>query len=462
MTLVNAPLRPNIPSRNMSNETMNNDFVRYDLLNISDYEVLYGDIITSTIHNASCQTLENFTGCTQGNTTEEDGSSGYFYKVEQLTFLWILLTVIVMGNSMVIITLLSTRARRSRMNFFIMHLAAADLSVGLLSVSTDIVWKLTMTWEAGLLACKVIRFLQVVVTYASTYVLVALSIDRYDAITHPMNFSGSWKRAKFLVAAAWVLSIAFSVPIIFFYKLKETEQYGNQCWIEFPQQWHWKLYMTLVAFSLFVIPAICIASCYFVIVITIWKKGKVMAPPTVTQSLLPRVPLTEARRRKIALDSDPDCRRASSRGLIPKAKVKTIKMTFVIVFVFILCWSPYILFDLLQVYQLIPSNQTTQAVATFIQSLAPLNSAANPIIYCIFSANLGKYISNLWCRRHCCRCCSKEDELLASNGLSSSGLRTTSTLLSSSNGHSVHNTSNLSSKVSQVQICAATIAANRY
>ena len=43
------------------------------------------------------------------------------------------------------------------------------------------------------------------------------------------------------------------------------------------------------------------------------------------------VPLTEARRRKIALESE-DCRRASSRGLIPKAKVKTIKMTFVIVF----------------------------------------------------------------------------------------------------------------------------------
>ena len=35
------------------------------------------------------------------------------------------------------------------------------------------------------------RFSQVVVTYASTYVLVALSIDRYDAITHPMNFSGT-------------------------------------------------------------------------------------------------------------------------------------------------------------------------------------------------------------------------------------------------------------------------------
>lgn len=33
--------------------------------------------------------------------------------------------------------------------------------------------------------------LQVVVIYAANYVLVALSIDRYDAITHPLKFSGS-------------------------------------------------------------------------------------------------------------------------------------------------------------------------------------------------------------------------------------------------------------------------------
>ena len=35
--------------------------------------------------------------------------------------------------------------------------------------------------------------MQCIVTYGSTYVLVALSIDRYDAITHPMNFTGSCK-----------------------------------------------------------------------------------------------------------------------------------------------------------------------------------------------------------------------------------------------------------------------------
>ena len=32
------------------------------------------------------------------------------------------------------------------------------------------------------------------------------------------------------------------------------------------------------------------------------------------------------------LDEDQDSRRASSRGIIPRAKIKTVKMTFVIVF----------------------------------------------------------------------------------------------------------------------------------
>ncbi|RWS06741.1 cardioacceleratory peptide receptor-like protein [Dinothrombium tinctorium] len=100
----------------------------------------------------------------------------------------------------------------------------------------------------------------------------------------------------------------------------------------------------------------------------------------------------------------------SSRGVIPRAKIKTVKMTFVIVFgcklnlrrkdekkisnrnffiaVFILCYSPYFVWDLLQVYGFIPFTQTTIALSTFIQSLAPLNSAANPLIYFLFSTKL--------------------------------------------------------------------------
>jgi neuropeptide S receptor len=139
--------------------------------------------------------------------------------------------------------------------------------------------------------------------------------------------------------------------------------------------------MSLVASILFIIPALIISLCYAIIVKTIWEKGTYMG--------------TKARGRKGKNgrgddEEDRGSRRASSRGIIPRAKVKTVQMTFVIVIVFIACWSPYIVFDLLQVFDQIPKTQTNIAVATFIQSLAPLNSAANPLIYCLFSTQIWK------------------------------------------------------------------------
>ncbi|KAF4532242.1 hypothetical protein B566_EDAN004328 [Ephemera danica] len=313
------------------------------------------------------------------------------FQTEQFVMLWLLFTMIVVGNSAVLAALLLDRARaKSRMNFFIMHLAIADLSVGLINVLTDIVWRITVSWNAG----------NVMVTYASTYVLVALSIDRFDAIKHPMNFSGSWRRARALIATAWILSATFSAPIIFLYE-ERLVQDQLQCWIELHEPWHWQLYMSLVAVVLFVIPAIIISCCYAVIVATIWAQGRILTA---------RTPAAKAARVKLTNghsgEEEADCRRASSRGLIPRAKIKTVKMTLVIVFVFVLCWSPYIIFDLLQVFEQVPHTQTTTAVATFIQSLAPLNSAANPIIYCLFSSSICRSLRRIpplswipWLRR---------------------------------------------------------------
>ncbi|XP_058453297.1 cardioacceleratory peptide receptor [Malaya genurostris] len=317
-------------------------------------------------------------GTANENVTSEEINSFYFYETEQFAVLWALFTVIVLGNSAVLVTMLLNKNRKSRMNFFIKQLAIADLCVGLLSVLTDIIWRMTVSWRAGNAACKAIRFAQASVTYASTYVLVALSIDRYDAITHPMNFSGCWNRARRLVAAAWSLSALFSLPIFYLYE-ERSIQGRKQCWIDLVEPWRWQVYMCWVATSLFVLPALIISACYAIIVKTIWAKGAILGP-------------TDRTRNGMA---DLASRRASSRGIIPKAKVKTVKMTIVIVIVFVLCWSPYIVFDLLQVFEQIPQTQTNIAIASFIQSLAPLNSAANPLIYCLFSTQVCRMIKRL-------------------------------------------------------------------
>ena len=389
-------------------------------------------------HQDCYPTESSFAG-NQQNVSEdqivasEKDITEHFYQVETLTCLWILFALIVIGNGTVLIALTMSKGRKSRMNFFIKNLALADLLVGLVSLLTDIIWKTTISWMAGEVMCKLIRYLQTVVTYASTYVLVALSIDRYDAITNPMNFSGSWRRARVLVVVAWILSFLFSTPIIFLYKIKETETYGDQCWIELGAPWTWMVFMTIASLTVFIIPAIIIAVCYIAIVCTIWNKGKETAlMPAANGNNNGNATVTTSGGQVIEVkrktsknnndngsnghamvgakpsggksDEDIETRRASSRGLIPKAKVKTVKMTFVIIFVFILCWSPYIIHDLLQVYGAIPtfgaSKGIQAAVATLIQSLSSLNSAANPLIYCLFSTNIGATIYNLLkCRK---------------------------------------------------------------
>lgn len=80
----------------------------------------------------------------------------------------------------------------------------------------------------------------------------------------------------------------------------------KQCWIDLDSPLKWRIYMTLVSFTLFLVPTVIITGCYIIIVVTIWNNAQ-----------------------RYGLKKD---RRASSRGLIPRAKIKTIKMTFVIVF----------------------------------------------------------------------------------------------------------------------------------
>lgn len=390
-----------------------------------------------TFENVTIDIEECYVNDTNCLDLEADSIEPYFYKYELLVFQFVLLFVIITGNVIVILSLGCIRRRKSRMNFFILHLAVADLSVGLFSVVPDIAWKFIVTWEAGLVACKLIKFCQLVVTYGSTYVLVALSVDRYDAITHPMRFNRSYNRAKWLVLTAWLTSIVFSVPILFFFDVQEIEEYGTQCWIDFESPWQWQLYLSLVSLSIFIIPAVIIAICYTTITVTIWRRGRIMQPPMVTYAILPRVPLTEVRRQRIALE-DAENRRTSSRGLIPKAKVKTIKMTFVIIFVFVLCWSPYIVFDLLQVFGLIPSSSSSAAVATFIQSLAPLNSAANPLIYCLFSADAGKLFRPCYRLCPCCLRLRGDSDQSGAGGMTTSSGQTNSSLLTSSSGSSQH------------------------
>ncbi|XP_056010363.1 cardioacceleratory peptide receptor-like isoform X2 [Ostrea edulis] len=292
-----------------------------------------------------------------------------------------------------------TRKKRSRMNIFIANLAIADLMVGFFSVLMDIIEKLTIEWQAGVVMCKTIRFIQGIATYGSTYALVALSIDRLDSIARPLKSVSKGQRVKALIVLQWTFAALFSLPMFKFeivHKIYQ-ESIKSFCMINFPAQWAWKLYLTLVAIAVFIVPAILIAICYIVIVVIIWRRSSSSVDKQysdVTQTdcrtknhkIRKEVKFQDGLAASKSLNGDTSNMIANtSGGLISKAKIKTIKMTFVIVLAFIFCWSPYFVYDFYQLYGPFTNSAQMEAVTTFVQSLAPLNSAANPVIFLIFN-----------------------------------------------------------------------------
>ncbi|KAM9307929.1 neuropeptide S receptor [Gastrophryne carolinensis] len=291
------------------------------------------------------------------------------FKMEQLVTLWILFVIIMIGNSVVLYLTWKERVRKrkSRMTFFVTQLAITDALTGIISIMTDIIWRFTGNFMAPDIVCRVVRYFQVVLLYASTYVLVSLSIDRYHAIVHPMKFLQGEKQAKVLIAVAWTLSFLFSIPTLIIFGKIKLPNGETQCWALWPDDSYWKPYMTTVALLVYFIPLIIISVIYFIVIRTIWAKSKshsVIVSNCVDGNI---------------------CASYSHRRLISKAKMKAIKYSIVVILAFILCWSPYFLFDILDNFDLLPMTKERIYASVIIQNLPVLNSAVNPIIYCIFS-----------------------------------------------------------------------------
>ncbi|CAL4121812.1 unnamed protein product, partial [Meganyctiphanes norvegica] len=267
--------------------------------------------------------------------------------------------------------------RKLSRNFFLV-IGSATAAARTMRVFISKTCHLIFSWLNGASKAKINIRRDVLVT-VSMYSPIALSVmGRYNPSIHCNHLLITGQRARRLVIVAWILSAIFASPSL--YLFSEVEYHcRTQCWLHMPEVIGWELYVWLVALTVFIFPTILITACYAIIVYTIWSKSTTMNVPSKPRAV------TNGEKRGGSNHED-DSRRASSRGLIPKAKIKTVKMTLVIVFVFILCWSPYIVYNLMDVHGYIPKDLL--ALTTLIQSLASLNSAANPLIYCLFSTHI--------------------------------------------------------------------------
>uniref|UniRef100_A0A8B9M162 Arginine vasopressin receptor 1B n=1 Tax=Accipiter nisus TaxID=211598 RepID=A0A8B9M162_9AVES len=287
-----------------------------------------------------------------------------------------ILAVATVGNVGVLLAMYRLRKKMSRMHLFILHLGLTDLGVALFQVLPQMIWEVTYRFLGPDPLCRAVKYLQVLSMFASTYMLIMMTLDRYMAVCHPLHtLQQPSRQAYVMIGATWLLSCLLSLPQIFIFSLREVRQGSGvlDCWADFRYPWGARAYITWTTLCIFILPVSILTVCYSLICYEICKnlKGKTQsgAPSSGGPTAAPS--------------------RVSSVRTISRAKIRTVKMTFVIVVAYVACWAPFFSMQMWSVWdEDAPDDESTNVAFTITMLLASLSSCCNPWIYMFFSGHL--------------------------------------------------------------------------
>ncbi|KAM4588681.1 vasopressin V2 receptor [Odontesthes bonariensis] len=281
-------------------------------------------------------------------------------------------------NFGLLLVLCKQRKQFSRMRVFVFHLCVADLVVTFFQVCPQLIWDITDRFIGPDILCRAVKYLQVVGMFASTYMIVVMTIDRYQAVCNPIvTFQRRRARWNCAVCAAWCVSLVGSLPQVFIFSRMEVAPGVYDCWAQFIKPWGLRAYVTWTTVVIFVLPILTVIGCQVRIC-----RALHISFHTKTHHFGQAV-------------GKPLSSRTSSVAGVSKARVKTVKMTVVIVLAYIICWTPFFTVQLWSVWDVEAPVET--ATFTILMLLASLNSCVNPCIYLMFSGNLPRRLVTLMC-----------------------------------------------------------------
>uniref|UniRef100_A0A8C6TFP2 Type II GnRH receptor n=1 Tax=Neogobius melanostomus TaxID=47308 RepID=A0A8C6TFP2_9GOBI len=262
--------------------------------------------------------------------------------------------------------------RKSHVRVLIVNLTTADLLVTFIVMPVDAVWNMTVQWLAGNLACRVLMFLKLQAMYSCAFVTVVISLDRQSAILNPLGISMARRRNRVMLMVAWSMSVIFSVPQVSTSRDDPAE--FTQCTTRGSFLTHWQE----TAYNMFTF------SCLFLL------------PLIIMIIVYTRIFLQISKRMKRKSCNEPDLR--CSKNNIPKARMRTLQMSIVIVLCFIVCWTPYYLLGLW--YWFFPDDlegKVSHSLTHILFIFGLFNACMDPIIYGLFTIRF-KGLRNRCCK----------------------------------------------------------------
>ncbi|XP_056107360.1 neuromedin-U receptor 2 [Rhinichthys klamathensis goyatoka] len=297
--------------------------------------------------------------------------SPFFFPV---TFTYILIFITgVLGNLLTCTVITKDRKMRIPSNLYLFSLAISDLLVLLFGMPLEIyeLWQnYPFPFSESMCCFKV--FLFEMVCFASVLNVTVLSVERYIAVIHPLKTRCfiTNKHAQRVIASVWALSLFCAIPNTSLHGLQyqylpERVLESATCNLLKPK-WVYNLVIQVTTVLFYVVPMMMISVLYLLIGLTLGRGQKQRKDKLGNHS---------NDSWKIHLDSS--------------RKRQVIKMHFVVVLVFAICWAPFHIDRLL--WSFITSwtdhmHNIFEYVHIISGVLFYLSSAVNPIIYNLLSS----------------------------------------------------------------------------
>nr|AWJ68174.1 putative dopamine receptor 5 [Hirudo verbana] len=156
---------------------------------------------------------------TDGNTTSN--SDIYRIPLEHnmkygALFLLLFPLLTVFGNCLVCLSIFREKSLHTVTNYFIFSLAVADIMVAILVMPGAVYVEVNDSrWELGNALCDMWVAFDVMGCTSSILNLAAISVDRFIAVTKPIQYAKhkNSKRVYATLALTWVVSIGISLPV---------------------------------------------------------------------------------------------------------------------------------------------------------------------------------------------------------------------------------------------------------
>ncbi|MCJ8730929.1 hypothetical protein PDJAM_G00189870 [Pangasius djambal] len=306
-----------------------------------------------------------------------DTTQGLAYFVATIVIGVVLVCIMLVcgiGNFLFIATLARYKKLRNLTNLLIANLAISDFLVAVVCCPflVDYYVVKQLSWDHGKVLCACVNYLRTVSLYVSTNALLAIAVDRYMAIIHPLRPRMKHQTAYCLLTGVWIVPVIISIPSAYFtsatkvpYGANRSKTFCAQIWTVDQQLYYRSYYLFIFAVE-FLCPVLSMALCYMRISRELWFKS------------VPGFQTDQIRKRL-------RCRR------------KTVMVLIGILTAYILCWAPYYGYTILRdFYPTLISREKNSLVAFYIiECIAMSNSMINTFCFVSVKNNTAMYFKRI-------------------------------------------------------------------